>query len=72
MGKAGGIIGIVAGVLGVFAAFVTYFVGFVSFTVEPMEGITVMGYALRGLGFALSAIILAALRSCGRAAAASG
>lgn len=57
MGKAGGIIGIVAGVLGVFAAFVTYFIGFVGFAVEPMEGITVMGYALRGLGFALLAII---------------
>lgn len=50
MGKAGGIIGIVAGVLGIFAAFVTYFIGF---AVEPMEGLTVMGVVLRGFGFSL-------------------
>jgi hypothetical protein len=61
MGKAGGIIGIVAGVFGVIAAVITLFVGGLGSAFEAEGAKTVVGLGLGGVLFSFLAIVFGAV-----------
>jgi len=61
MGKAGGIIGIIAGVFGIIAAVVTLFVGGIGAAFEAEGATTVVGLGWGGVLFSFLVIIFGAV-----------